>query len=116
MGEASEGDFDSFRSAVLKRSRVNAAELSDGVVELESATGRRVKMKYGPELANYQVWRDGSLHDWKEHAKFVYRNADDAAAGPIRQEWLGGTLEVKSGSQAFQCTVDESGSVTFTNH
>jgi len=116
IGEpASHGSFERFQSAVIGKSKVDASQLKDGLIEFRASDGKTLRMQYAKKLSDFAVWRDGSRHDWKQHAAFAYQSADGKTTGPIHQQWNDGTLTVSAGGKTFTCTVDDDGKVKFTN-
>lgn len=119
IGEGPEyKSFDDFRKAVKERSRLDTARIADGEVEFVTASGRRLKVKYADDLKDYQVWRDGQLHDWQEHGSYVYRETGKGEDGLIfqRRGEAGGTLWVNAGGRKFRGTLSQDGlKYEFTN-
>ncbi|MFP4052441.1 MAG: hypothetical protein ACLFV7_01090 [Phycisphaerae bacterium] len=117
IGEkATHGDYAAFRKAVLEKAKLDLDGLKDGKVRYASATGTRVGMDFGVKLADFKVYRNGTLHDWKRH-RAVYRDPSaPQGKGLIDLPWRGdGTLRVSAGGATFTCTVGEDGKVTFDN-
>ena len=106
-------DYAAFKKAICSKARLDTGDLGAGVVRYMGGRGDTVKMKFGRDLGEYKVWRDGRLHDWKAH-RVGYRQADEAG-GLIEQDWLGGTLTVRAGGKEFSCTVTDEGKVAFYN-
>ena len=104
-------DYATFRLAVIDRSRTDMSELANGIAGFNSAEGKSVKLKFGPETV---VWRDGKLHDQLEHAKYLYHEVG-RDKGLIEQSWLGGRLTVRAGETTFTCSVADDGRVEFDN-
>ncbi len=107
-------DFESFKKAVLTRSKVLAEKIAHGEAEFTGAQGKQVAVQFAVQPAETKVWRDGQTHDWTKHAKHLYRQAGDKPA-IIEQAWLGGTITVRAGKSLFTSTVDEKGHATFRN-
>lgn len=114
IGEAgTHGSYSAFKKAVLRKSKVDADGIENGVAELTGCQGHSVKVKFGDAMpAGIELWRDGKPHDWSKHR--VLYQAADGAASPIRLPWNGdGTLHVEAGGAVFTCTVTREGKVTF---
>ena len=115
VGEAPDHpDFTAFKKAVIAKAKVQKERLADGEAEYTGACGRRIRLRFGDKPTETRVWRDGKLHDWAEHARYVYRAADGSPT-IIEQRWLGDTLTVRTGKSVFTATVSEKGLVTFKN-
>ncbi len=115
VGEAPEfADFAAFKKVVAENAKVRAEKIAGGQAEFIGASGKRVSLRFATKPAETGVWRDGIAHDWREHAKHLYRAADDKPA-VIEQAWLGGTLTVRAGKGVFATTVSENGAATYKN-
>jgi len=115
VGEAPDfPDFAAFKKAVRAKAKVQSERLADGEAEYTGACGRRIRLRFGDKPAETCVWRDGKLHDWDKHARYVYRAAGGSPR-VIEQRWLGGTLTVRAGKSVFTETVSKKGLVTFKN-
>ena len=91
------GDFQQFKSSVLAKSRLDKNQINNGVVEYQGVTGK-VKLQHQP-LDLPKVWRNGKLHDWKNHFA-VYQNAT-AEKTPIYQGWKKGEIHIEAGGYKF---------------
>lgn len=102
---------------MLASAKLDASSAQSGAVEYTSATGTKIKMTFADDLAEYKVWRNGQLHDWKAHAAVAYQQVGAApGSGLIHQQWRGdGTLKVQAGGHVFTCTVTPEGKVSFGN-
>jgi hypothetical protein len=58
-----------------------------------------VKLQHQP-LDLLKVWRNGNLHDWKNHFP-VYQNARGEKT-PIYQAWKQGEIQVEAGGYKFR--------------
>lgn len=115
--EPSHESFDAFRRGALA-AEVDASGLARGAVRFRAADGRRLAFEWNDDPFRLGIVKDGRRHDLSEHARYLYRNADEPASGPrgpIHSEWGGGTLYVEAGGEAFACAVSEEGRVTFVN-
>ena len=111
----SHGTFNEFRRKALA-AEVDVTKLGQGIVQYKAADGKWLGFHWSDDPFDLGVWRNGTRHDLREHAKYLYRNGDRAqAAGPIHAKWGGGTLYVEAGGEAFACRVDEQGLATFAN-
>ncbi len=114
--EVGEGTpYEAFKKAVLANSKLDVSAIDKGAAKLTSCDGRGLRVQYADTLAGFKVWRHGREHDWADHGRTVYTDADRGADGLIHQEWLGGTLTVRAGGAVFTGTVDDAGGYTFTN-
>jgi len=109
--------FEDFKKKVLASAKLDAAGWKDGVISYTSSTGETVKMEWADKLADYKVWRNGELHDWTEHGKYVWREVGKNEDGLIFQRYgdEGGTLYVNAGGESFTATVGTDGKATFEN-
>jgi Putative esterase len=117
------GEKESYQSFATFRQQVLAAEVD--VAKLEEAniqykasgtTGHWLGMNWNQQSGEVGVWRNGKRHDWKQHAKSLYRRLDrEELAGPIYSRWREGTLYVEAGGEAFASTVGDDGQATFHN-
>ncbi|MEA5597814.1 hypothetical protein [Rivularia sp. UHCC 0363] len=89
------GDFQQFQSSVLAKSRLDINQINNGVVEYQGVVGK-VKLKH-QQLP--KVWRNGNLHDWKNHFA-VYQNAGGEKT-PIYQGWKQGEIQIEAGGYKF---------------
>ena len=90
-------NFQQFQSSVLANSRLDINQINDGVVEYRGVVGK-VKLQHQP-LELPKVWRNGNLHDWKNHFP-LYQNATGEKT-PIYQGWKKGKLEIQAGGYNF---------------
>jgi hypothetical protein len=107
-------DIDSFERDVLA-ARVDVARLKDGVVRYDAKGGPSLELHWHDDPGRLVVYRDGHRHDWKEHAKYLYRSGIENGHRPIFSRWAEGALEVIAGDRRFRCAVDEAGKVSFVN-
>lgn len=115
VGEAPEfADFAAFKKAVGAKAKVRAENIANGEAEFVGANGKQVRLRFAAKPIETGVWRAGKSHNWVEHAKHLYRVADDKPA-MIEQVWLGGTLTVRAGTAVFTATVSETGGAIFDN-
>ncbi len=122
VGEAPEfKSFADFRAAVLAKSKLDAASLKQGRVELTSAGGLKLRVEHNAKNDLPLVLRDGSPRDWTTEFD-LYRPVplpgDQKAAettGPISLGWQQGTLRVEAGGKKFTSTVTLDGKATFEN-
>lgn len=118
IGEAPDfADYAAFQKAVLEKSRLEASAVASGTVAYTAASGASVKMQWGDALADFKVWRNGELHDWTEHGRYVWRETGKAEDGLIFQRWgdAGGVLHVNAGGRSFRGEVAVDGTYTFEN-
>lgn len=118
VGEAPDfASYEAFKEQVLAQSRLDADAIATGKVEYRGAHGKTVAMQWGDALADFQVWRNGDLHDWQEHGRYAWRETGKAEDGLIFQRWgeEGGTLWVNAGGKSFRGTMDTDGTYTFEN-
>jgi hypothetical protein len=116
VGEAPEfADFAAFKKAVAAKARVDAEKIADGEVQFTGANGKQVGIRFAANPLETVVWRDGKPHDWPQHARHLYRAADNGGPAVIEQAWRGGTLVVRAGKTVFTTTVNEMGMATFQN-
>ena len=116
VGEAPDHDsFESFRDAVGNQSKLDwTGERGDA--EFQATDGRRLRVVWGDDLADFIVQRDGERHDWAEHARHVYTEAGaEPSEAVIEEGWGSGTLTVRVDGQVFTSTVDDEGRATFEN-
>ncbi len=112
--EATHGGYAEFKRAVLSKASVDDSRVQDGVVEYVGTNGDSVGMEFAEKLEEYKVFRDGELHDWRDH-RIGYGQVDSGDRGLIHQDWLGGTLTVRAGGSVFECSVTDNGTVRFRN-
>ncbi|MHC4503378.1 MAG: hypothetical protein ACYTFI_08745 [Planctomycetota bacterium] len=112
----SHGSFTGFRRKALA-AEVDIAKLDQGIVQYKAADGKWLGFHWQDDPFNLGVWRNGTRHDLREHARFLYRSGDrpGPAAGPIHARWGEGALYVEAGGEAFACRVDGDGRVEFAN-
>ncbi len=91
------GDFEQFKSSVLAKSRLDINKIDSGIVEYQGVAGK-VKLQH-QALDLPKVWRNGKLHDWKNHFA-VYQNAAGGKA-PIYQAWKEGEIRIEAGGYKF---------------
>lgn len=110
-------DYEAFKRAVLTRANLDVSELAAGTVAFTGAGGRAIKATWSDRLEDFRVWRDGELHDWAEHARYVYRETGRGADGLIHQRRgpEGGTLTINAGGQTFVGSYSTDGRFTFSN-
>lgn len=115
IGEAPEfASFAEFQKASLSKAKVKADKIADGEAEFTGANGKQVAIQFADRTADTRVQRDGKPHDWVEHARHLYRAADNKPA-VIKQSWLGGSITVRAGKATFTSTVTDKGIATFKN-
>lgn len=116
VGEAqSHGSLNDFRKRVLAAD-VDVAKLGEGVVQYKSSDGKWLGFHWNDNANDLGCWRNGTRHDWAEHARHVYRSAGSGAGPAVIESPRGaGKLRVEAGGQSFSCEVDESGRVVFEN-
>ncbi len=90
--------WEQFKQSVLRKSRLNLNQISDGIVSYQGTTGK-IKLQY-QEKDLPLIWRNEKFHDWKKHYA-VYQNATGNKA-PIYQGWKEGKLLVEAGGHKFQ--------------
>lgn len=90
--------WEQFKQSVLRKSRLNLNQISNGIVSYQGTTGK-IKLQY-QEKDLPLVWRNEQFHDWKKHYA-VYQNATGNKA-PIYQGWKEGKLLVEVGKHKFQ--------------
>ncbi len=95
-------NFQQFQSSVLANSRLDINQIDNGVVEYQGIVGK-VKLQHQP-LDLPKVWRNGNLHDWKNHFS-LYQNAE-AQKTPIYQGWKEGKLEIQAGGYKFMSNIN----------
>lgn len=118
VGEAPDfPDYESFKKAVLSKARLDVSALATGTVAYTGAGGRSLAATWGDTLDDFKVHRDGQLHDWVEHGRYVYRENGKEADGLIHQlrGRDGGTLTVNAGGKTFIGTVSPEGAYSFEN-
>lgn len=118
IGEKPDFDeYEAFKQAVLSRATLDVSGLAEGTVAFTGAGGRAIRATWGDRLADFQVWRDGELHDWVEHGRYVYRETGKGADGLMHQLRGpdGGTLTINAGGQTFTGTYSTDGRYTFRN-
>ncbi len=110
-------DYESFKKAVLAKAKLDVSGLAQGTVAYTGAGGRALSATWGDTLEEFKVLRDGRLHDWAEHGKYVYRETGKGPEGLIHQLRGpdGGTLTVNAGGRTFIGTVAPDGTYTFEN-
>ena len=91
------GDFQEFQNSVIAKSRLDTNQIDKGIVEYQGVVGK-VKLQHQP-LDFPKVWRNGNLHDWKNHFA-VYQNAGGEKT-PISQGWKQGELRIEAGGYEF---------------
>ena len=105
--------YKEFREVVGLRAKIDASKVAEGIAGYTSGGGKTVKLEFGDTLEDTNVWRNGKLHDWKDH-RVGYRQVD-SKDGLIEQDWMGGTLTVRAGGKEFSCTVGDDGKVEYHN-
>ncbi len=91
------GNFEQFKSSILTKSRLDKNQIDSGVVEYQGVAGK-VKLQHQP-LNLPRVWRNGNLHDWKNHFA-VYQNAVGEKT-PIYQGWKEGEIHIEAGGYKY---------------
>lgn len=91
------GDFREFQRGVIANSRLDTNQINNGVVEYQGVVGK-IKLQHQP-LDLPKVWRNGNLHDWKNHYN-LYQNAGGEKT-PIYQGWKQGEIQVEAGGYKF---------------
>ncbi|MGB3637507.1 MAG: hypothetical protein WBA39_08015, partial [Rivularia sp. (in: cyanobacteria)] len=91
------GNFQQFQSSVLAKSRLDINQINNGVVEYQAVNGK-VKLQH-QALDLPKVWRNGNLHNWKNHFA-VYQNAAGEKT-PIYQGWKEGEIHIEAGGYKF---------------
>lgn len=91
------GNFQQFQNSVLTKSRLDINQINNGVVEYKGVVGK-VKLQH-QALDLPKVWRNGNLHDWKNHFA-VYQNSEGEKI-PIYQGWKQGELRIEAGGYKF---------------
>ena len=109
----SHGSFTKFRDHVLA-AELDESKLDEGVVVYRSRDGNALGFHWNDDPQQLGVWRNGKRHDWADHAQYLYRDYQDRSS-PIQSKWGDGTLYVEAGGEAFRCSVDGDGRVTFRN-
>ena len=117
--QESHRSFDEFKKRVLA-AEVDVSKLDEAIVQYKAAEqgdGRKwLGMHWNEQAGEVGVWRNGTRHDWKQHAKAMYRRLDrEQLSGPIFSRWHEGSLFVEAGGEAFAATVADDGQVTFHN-
>jgi len=102
------GDFASFRSAVLARSRLDLSLLPQGEARFQAADGTQVGLRL-TDAGLPLVFRDGRAHDWNSHA-----DQWSGAGSPVTLGWKQGVLKVQAGGHQFEGRLAD-GRYTFTN-
>jgi hypothetical protein len=92
------GNFEQFKSSVLAKSRLDKNQINNGLVEYQGVAGK-VKLQH-QSIDLPKVWRNGNLHDWKNHFA-VYQNAAGEKT-PIHQGWKEGEIHIEAGGYKFQ--------------
>jgi len=118
VGEAPEfNSYDEFRQKVLAAAHLDAGGLAEGRASYRSAGGATVAMAWGDALADFHVRRNGELHDWAEHGRYVWRETGRGEDGLIFQPRgeAGGTLIVNAGGRTFRGTLSLEGDYQFEN-
>lgn len=99
--QATHGSWQQFQQSVMQKSRLNLAQINQGVVEYQGIRGK-VKLQYqGVGLP--KIWRNGKEHNWLQHFA-IYQNAD-GDQNPINLGWKKGKLIVEAGGYKFQSQV-----------
>ena len=118
VGESPDfASYEEFRRRVLADSALEIVDLERGRVRYRSATGATVAMTWGDTLSEFQIERNGVLHDWAEHGRYVWREAGRGEDGLIfqRRGEPGGTLIVNAGGRTFRGTLSTDGVYRFEN-
>ncbi len=90
------GNFQQFKKSILANSRLDINQINNGVVEYQGVMGK-VKLQHQSLLP--KVWRNGNLHDWKNHFA-IYQNAAGEKT-PIYQGWKTGEIQIEAGGYRF---------------
>lgn len=104
--------FDMFVASVLK-SEIDDSKLDGGIVQLRDAAGKWLGFHWNDDPHNLGVWKNGTRHDFKEHASYLYRTGSGKEL--IDCKWGSGELNVKTDGQTYRCRIDPRGKVTFGN-
>lgn len=91
------GNFQQFQNAIITKSRLDTNQINNGVVEYQGVGGK-VKLQH-QALDLPKVWRNGKLHDWKNHFA-VYQNSQGEKT-PIYQGWKEGQIHIEAGGYKF---------------
>ncbi|MGB3637580.1 MAG: hypothetical protein WBA39_08380, partial [Rivularia sp. (in: cyanobacteria)] len=97
------GNFQQFQNSLLAKSRLDINQIDSGVVEYQGVVGK-VKLQY-QALELPKVWRNGNLHNWKNHFA-VYQNAAGGKA-PIYQGWKQGELRIEAGGYKLNLPIKQ---------
>ena len=90
------GNFQQFKKSILANSRLDINQINNGVIEYQGVMGK-VKLQHQSLLP--KVWRNGNLHDWKNHFA-IYQNAAGEKT-PIYQGWKTGEIQIEAGGYRF---------------
>jgi hypothetical protein len=112
VGEEPGSSYVEFRDAVLRRGRLDAARLEQGMARLTGVDGSTLELRHqaGTELPG--VARNGVEVDWP-----TWRDpygAGSVGEPPLRQAWLGGELQVSAGGWEFRSRVGTDGRAVFS--
>jgi hypothetical protein len=111
----SHGTFAKFQEAVGK-SEIDETKLGEGVVQYKSADGNWLGIHWNDNPLDLGVWRNGKRRDLIADAGFLYRAKESGdTLEPIHAKWGEGKLYVEAGGEAFGCSVDDNGHVTYEN-
>ena len=111
VGEAPRGSFEEFKRATLAKSRLDAAQLAQGIVTLTASDGATLKLTHNAQSELPIIERNGAAVDWSKWRAGCA--AGSIGEAPMRQDWLGGELRVQAGGWTFTSRIGADGRLTF---
>lgn len=109
MGDSARVSFGNFQSRVLK-AEIDRSKIESGIATYRSLDGKWLGFHWNDQPHQLGVWKNGQRHDFKEHAKFLYRTASEDL---IHAGWGSGEIGVSTSRGKFHCQVKPDGIVVF---
>lgn len=112
VGEEPVSSHADFRAAVLRKGRLDLGGLDRGIARLTGVDGATLEIRHHAQDERPGVERNGQAVDWTTW-RAPYGQGS-AGRPPLRQDWLGGELQVTAGGWEFRSRVGTDGRAGFS--